>query len=229
MARETAQGKGGWGTVGAPLVCTTLVGCAITAIFFVAPTEKTMGVSQRIMYVHVPVAWLGLLGFVTAATSGGCYLARRDLRWDRWLQSAVELGWLCSTLTLMTGSLWARSAWNTWWTWEPRLTSAFILWAIYSGILIIRQSQEDAHRRARISAVLAVVGLLDIPMVVMATRWFRGMHPVSPQMEPAMRAVLLLSAVSMTAFFGMLLARRRAQLDLESAVAVLEQGGGRFG
>lgn len=200
-----------------------LLTAAFLAIFFVAPTERTMGEVQRIVYVHVSVAWLGLLGIVITAGTGLIYLIRRELAWDDWSQSAGELGWLASTLTLVTGSLWAREAWGTWWTWEPRLTTMFILWLIYSGYLIVRASQNDPHRRARLSAVLAIVGMLDVPPVVMATRWFRGMHPVAPQMEPVMRGVLLLSAVSFVAFFGLLLVLRRKQIRLEHAIATLEQ------
>ena len=90
-----------------------------------------MGDAQRIVYVHVAVAWLGLLGFVHRWPARRADVSlRRDLAWDHWSQAAAELGWLCCGLTLVTGSLWAHAAWGTWWTWDPRLTTAFILWAI---------------------------------------------------------------------------------------------------
>ena len=200
-----------------------LTTAAILAIFCFAPTEETMGHAQRIVYVHVSVAWLSLVGFAVMAGTGVAYLLGRNLSWDQWSQAAAELGWLASGLTLLTGSLWARAAWNTWWTWDPRLTAAFVLWAIYSGYLIVRASLEDPHRRARIGAVLAILGLLDVPLVVMATRLFRGVHPVAPQMEPSMRLTLLLSVASFTLLFAVLLARRRAQLHLESLLGTLEQ------
>jgi heme exporter protein C len=151
------------------------------------------------------------------------YLLRRDLAWDHWSQASAELGWLACTLTLVTGSLWASEAWGTWWTWDPRLTTAFILWLIYSGYLIVRSSQEEPHRRARVAAVVAIIGVLDVPLVILATRWFRGIHPVAPQMEPVMRGVLLLTAVSFVAFFGLLLVRRQRQIRLGRAIATLEQ------
>jgi len=200
-----------------------LMAAVILAVSLYAPTEATMGHAQRIVYVHVAVAWLGLAGFLVMAGAGALYLIRRDLAWDQWSQSAGELGWLCSLLTLVTGSLWAREAWGTWWTWEPRLTAAFVLWAVYSGYLIVRAGLEDPHRRARLGAVLAILGLLDVPLVLMATHWFRGIHPVSPEMDPKMRLVMLLSAVGFTAFFALLLVRRRWQLHLESLLASLEQ------
>jgi heme exporter protein C len=196
---------------------------AVLAACFLAPTESSMGQAQRIVYVHVPMAWLGLAGFLVMAGSGLAYLARRNLWWDRWFQAAGELGWLCSGLTLVTGSLWAHQAWGTWWEWDPRLTTAFILWAIYSGILMVRSSLDDPHRRARVGAVLAVLGGLDVPLVMMATRWFRGLHPVAPEMAPWMRITLLISVVGFTVFFVWLASRRRSQLGLAHWAAGLQR------
>jgi heme exporter protein C len=206
----------------AQTIVATLVTVAIVAIFLVAPTEETMGDAQRIVYIHVSVAWMGLASFVFMATTGGLYLARRNLAWDHWSQAALEIGWLCCSLTLATGSLWAHSAWNTWWTWDPRLTTAFVLWAMYSAALVLRSGVDDPHRRARIGAVVAIIGALDVPLVVMATRWFRGIHPKSPHMEPAMQLVLLVSVVCFTVFFTTLLFLRRRQLQLADALEELQ-------
>ena len=107
--------------------------------------------------------------------------------------------------------------------WDPRLTTSFILWAIYSGILIVRSSLEDSHQRARIGAVLAILGVLDIPLVVMATRWFRGMHPTTPTMAPTMRITLLISVLCFSVFFILLAVRRRGQLRLEHRLADLQR------
>ncbi len=204
------------------ILAAAAVAMAILAILFVAPTEATMGLAQRIVYIHVAMAWLGLAGFLVMAATAGIYLARRDLAWDQWSQSAAELGWLASSLTLATGSLWAHAAWNTWWTWDPRLMTSFILWAIYCGYLLVRGSLEEPHLRARLSAVVAITGVLDVPLVIMATRWFRGIHPVAPKMAPTMHGVLLVSVAGFTAFFALLLVRRRAQLRLESLLADYE-------
>jgi heme exporter protein C len=182
-----------------------------------------MGDSQRIVYIHVSVAWFGLLAFLLAAAGGVGYLARRDLAWDHWAQAAAEVGWLCTTLTLVTGSLWAHEAWNTWWTWDPRLTTSLILWTIYAGCFVVRGSIEDPHQRARAGAVLCIVGAADVPLVVTATRWFRGMHPVSPEMEPMMYLVLLSSVVAFTLFFVYLLIVRRNQLQLARQIDIRER------
>ena len=207
------------------------VGLAVAALFaltgwmvFVfAPREATMGDVQRIVYLHISVAWCSLAGAVAMGLTAAAYLIRRNPAWDRWSQAAAEIGWLCATLTLVTGSLWAHKAWNTWWTWEPRLTAMLVLWVVLGGYFLLRSSIEDVQRRARLSAVLAILALADIPMIIVATRWFRGMHPVTPQMDPRMRVVLLTSLVTFTALFVLLTVLRKRQLDLAARVASLEQ------
>jgi heme exporter protein C len=205
------------------LAAAIMVATAIIAIFLVAPTEATMGDAQRIVYIHVSVAWTALASFVIMAATGGMYLVRRNLQWDHWSRAAMEIGWLCCSLTLATGSLWAHSAWNTWWTWDPRLTTAFVLWSMYSAALVLRSSVDDPHRRARIGAVVAIVGLLDVPLVIMATRWFRGIHPKSPHMEPTMQAVLATSIACFTALFVVLVIMRRGQLQLSEKLDNLQE------
>jgi len=192
---------------------------AILAASCLAPTGVSLGFVQRIVYAHVPVAWLGLLGFVVMEISGLVYLARRDLKWDHWSQAAGELGWLACSLTLVTGSLWARAAWGTWWEWDPRLTTAFILWTVYTAILLVRSCWKDPHRRARVAAMLSMLGGLDVPWVVMSARWFRGLHPVAPEMAPLMRLWLIISVVGFTVLFIWLARRRRIQLGLASLAA----------
>jgi heme exporter protein C len=199
-----------------------LLAAAMLGVFLFAPEEQTMGPSQRIVYIHVSVAWFGLIGYLLAAASSFMYLLRRNIAWDDWAQAAAEVGWVCASLTLATGSLWAHEAWNTWWTWDPRLTTSLILWTIYAGYFVLRSSISDRNRRARVAAVLSIIGALDVPLVVMATRWFRGMHPVSPVMEPSMRVVLLLTAVALTIFFAYLVVFRRMQLALQREVHSLE-------
>jgi len=220
---DKAAGKTPWGAVVWSVLCFGFGAAPMAAIFLLAPREETMGDAQRILYVHVSVAWFGLLCFLIMAGTGVIYLLRRDLSWDHWSQSAAELGWLCTALTLITGSLWAHAAWNTWWTWDPRLATTFVLWAICSAYLIVRGSLEDPHRRARLSAVLAILGAVDLPLVIMATGWFRGIHPAAPDMEPPMRAVLLVSIGSFSVLFSILLKRRRAQLRLAAMLALREE------
>jgi heme exporter protein C len=196
---------------------------AMGLIFLYAPQETTMGDVQRIVYLHVAVAWCGLAGCAAMGVCGAIGLIRRDLAWDRWSQAAGEIGWLCATLTLATGSLWAHEAWNTWWTWEPRLTASLVLWTMYGGYFLVRVSIDDPERRARIAAVLTILAMADLPMVIMATRWFRGIHPVAPEMDPHMRLTLLASVVAFTGLFAVLTVVRQRQLTLAWRVASIER------
>ncbi|MAT68333.1 MAG: hypothetical protein CMJ58_02300 [Planctomycetaceae bacterium] len=191
-------------------------------VFFVAPTEATMGDVQRIVYLHVAVAWGGLAGASVMGCCGVAFLIHKKLAWDYWSQAAGEVGWLCATLTLVSGSAWAHEAWGTWWTWEPRLTASLVLWFIFAGIFLLRSAIDDPVRRARVGGVLALVGMSDIPLVIMATRWFRGVHPVSPAMEPRMRWVLLVTVICYTALFAYLVMRRRRQLEGMELASQLE-------
>jgi heme exporter protein C len=204
------------------LVVVSLLLAALLMAMQLAPMEQSMGQVQRILYIHVSVAWLGLLGFATMGGCAICYLFQRNLAWDHWSQAANEVGWLCSSLTLLTGSFWAHAAWGTWWTWDPRLTTSFVLWTLYSGCLIVRGSLHESHQSARITSSLAILGLLDLPLVIMATRWFRGIHPVSPEMEPMMLFTLLLNLLGFTLFFTLLFMRRRNQLGTECLLQELE-------
>ncbi len=211
-----------WRLMVGPLLFLCLLAPAILMIFLYAPAESTMGEVQRILYLHVPVAWCGLAGCLAMGTCGALYLLRRDLVWDHWSQAGAEVGWLCSTLTLATGALWARQAWGVWWTWEPRLTFSLVLWLIYAGFFVVRAGLEDPQRRARVSAVLALLGVADVPLILMATRWFRGVHPVTPEMDPCMRLTLVVAGVSFIVFFALLTFLRRQQLELAEQCASLE-------
>lgn len=206
-----------------PINWIILLTIAATALMISAtPADYAMGAIQRILYVHVSVAWLSLLGFIAMALFAAIHLFGRNLKWDVWAQAANELGWLCCTLTLLTGSIWARAAWGTWWTWEPRLTTTFILWLLYSGSLLVRYQSDARDRRAIICSILAVLGALDVPLIIMATRLFRGVHPVSPEMDSAMRMTLMISMASFTAIFIVVLVARKSQLTV--ATSAVHQG-----
>jgi heme exporter protein C len=159
---------------------------------------------------------------------GACsaaFMMRRSLVWDYWSQASAEVGLLCFTITLASGSLWAHEAWGVWWTWEARLTSALVLWLILAGICLARASVDDLQNRARIGAVLAILAIFDLPILIMATRWFRGVHPVAPQMDPRMRIALLAALLAFTPFFALLIRQRRLQIDLSARVLALETMG----
>jgi heme exporter protein C len=147
-------------------------------VFIFAPTEETMGDVQRIFYFHVASAWVGLAAFFVVFVAGIAYLRTYRLRWDMLALSSAEIGVVFISMALITGSLWARPTWNTWWTWDPRLTTSAILWTIYVVYLMLRGAVDEPLQRARLAAVFGIIGFIDVPIVFMAIRWWRTIHPV---------------------------------------------------
>jgi heme exporter protein C len=147
------------------------------ALFF-APTELVMGQVQRVFYFHIGTAWVGLLGFIIAALSGIVYLVTKDMKWDRFEVAAVEVSTVFFFLTIVLGSIWARPAWNTWWTWDPRLTTAAVTELIYIAYFMLRQGIDDSEKRARFGAVYTLLGGVSAPITFMVIRLFRTIHPV---------------------------------------------------
>lgn len=145
---------------------------------FVAPTEKVMGDVQRVFYFHVGAGWVALIGFVFTAGLSVVYLVTKDLKWDRIQVAAVEVSLVFFLINIILGSIWARPAWNTWWTWDPRLTTAAITELIYIAYFMLRQGIDDPDRRARFGAVYALIGGLSAPITFFAIRLFRTIHPV---------------------------------------------------
>ncbi len=147
------------------------------AALFVAPTERTMGLVQRIFYFHVPSAWTAFLAFFLTFVANIGYLVERDPKWD-WLGvSAAEVGLAFCTVVLVTGPIWAKPVWGIWWTWDARLTSTFVLWVLYVSYLLLRTLVTDAERRAIVSAVFGIFAFLDVPLVYLSIRLWRTQHP----------------------------------------------------
>jgi len=159
------------------IVSAVLLALATWLVFFYAPMELVMGQVQRIFYFHVANAWVGMLGFMVAAVAGIAYLRTHDLMWDIIEQAAVEISLVFFITTIVTGSIWAYPAWGTWWTWDPRLTTAAILEMIYIAYLMLRQGIEDPDRRARFGAVYTLIGGLSVPITFLSIRLFRTIHP----------------------------------------------------
>jgi len=156
---------------------------AIILVFGVAPDPVNLQTplerfSQRIFYFHVPTWWIGFLAFVVAAGAAVLYLITGHERWDVVGLSSVEIGVTFTTMGLVTGSIWAKPTWNTWWTWDPRLTTAAIGWLLYLGYLMLRGAIDNPERRARFAAVFAIIAFLSVPINFMAIRWWRTIHPV---------------------------------------------------
>ncbi|MDR5694068.1 MAG: cytochrome c biogenesis protein CcsA [Armatimonadota bacterium] len=187
-------------------------------VFLYVPTEREMGIIQRIFYFHVPLAWISFLAFLIVCIAGIQYLRQRSRWWDALGTCAAEIGVLFSTLVLITGSIWAKPIWGTWWTWEPRLVTFLILWFIYVGYLLLRAAAGDDERKARLAAVVGIVGFLDVPLVFFSARLLRGLSPVvftrqGAGLAPPMLWTLLVSLATFTLLFVLLL-RQRLFLEL---------------
>ncbi len=192
---------------------------AVGMVFFYAPTEAVMGDVQRVFYFHVSAGWVGMLSFLVAAVAGIFYLLRGDRRWDIAGLAAVEIGIVFIFINIVTGSIWARPIWNTWWTWDPRLTTATVMELIYLAYLMLRQGIEDPDRRARFGSVYAIVGFLSVPLTFFSARLFRTIHPVvigtnDPaaqgqfDMTPKMLKTFMFSLLTFTFVFADLLWHR---------------------
>lgn len=147
-------------------------------VFFYAPMEATMGQVQRVFYFHVAAGWVGMLGFIAAAICGIIYLINGKRFWDIVELAAVEIGMVFAFINVVTGSIWARPIWNTWWTWDPRLTTATIMLLIYAAYLMLRAGIDDPDRRARFGAIYAILGSLSVPLTYFSARLFRTIHPI---------------------------------------------------
>lgn len=182
---------------------------ALGMIFFYVPTEQSMGVVQRIFYFHVPVAWIALLSYVVVFVASIGYLKTRDERWDAVAASSAEIGFIFTTMFLITGMIWAKPAWGVWWTWSPRLTSALVLWFIYVAYLVVRGYAGEGERAARFSSVVGIIGFLDVPVVILSITLWRTQHPSALIFEgglaPSMLVTLQICIVAFTLLFVLLM------------------------
>jgi heme exporter protein C len=181
----------------------------------VAPEDTVQGPPQRIFYVHVPSAWIGFLALGVVFAASIAYLRTRNPVYDDIAGASGAVGAVFITGVLVTGPLWARPAWGVFWVWDPRLTSFFVLWLLAASYLTLRRQVTEPGRRARYSAVLGIVGFLDVPVVYLSVSWWRGLHPAQvvitrdgPQMPAAMLATLAVGLVAFTALFLYLTALR---------------------
>ena len=203
---------------------------ALYAALVYAPTERVQGNVQRIFYFHVPLAWVAYLAFFVVFVASIAYLRTRSGWWDALARSSAEVGLLFTTLVLVTGSLWARPIWGTWWSWDARLTTTLILWFIYVGYLMLRSSVADEARAARYSAVLGIIGFVDVPIIHQSVVWWRTLHPEpvvlasgGPQMPPSMLLTLGVSLVAFTVLYAFLVRLRMSVERLQADVRALRR------
>ncbi len=182
----------------------------IWLVFMVAPLDAVQGEPFRIFYFHVPIAWVAYLAFFIVFVASILYLWRKDERWDWLARSAAEIGTVFTTLVLITGSLWGRTIWNSWWAWDdPRLTTTFILWFIYVGYLMLRSYTGRTASGARAAAVLGIIGFVDVPIDYLSVTWWRTAHPPTTYVQSVLPTsagtVLMFSLATFTLLFSFLL------------------------
>lgn len=204
---------------------------SIWMIFFYTPIDALQGETQRILYLHVPTAWVGMLSFIILALAGIIYLFRPDARLDWLARAAAEVGLVFLTITLILGSLWGKPIWGAWWVWDGRLTATLILWFMYVGYLMLRGYMGRTVESARAGAVIGVIGAIDVPIIYLSVNWWRGQHPlqqvgVQDALPPQAVITLMVALVSVTLLYVFMLLQayqlQRLQTQAQILRAVVE-------
>ena len=217
------------------LLITSALLMAITLylIYFWAPTEQNLGISQRIFYFHVPLGWIGMVSIIVVAIASIMHLLTGRQKWDDLAYSTAELGVIYASLILVTGSIWGKPAWGVWWTWDPKLTTTLILWFIYVAYLMIRAYGPTGSQGKRFASVIALIGAIDAPIIYMASIWWRTAHPplnIGPAAAEGdalesskIYITLLVSVIAFTVMYISLLTERYAMRKSESDLDEIHQ------
>ncbi len=197
----------------------------LSAGFLYAPRDAVQGNVQRIMYLHVPSVLTAYLAFGVVFLASLAYLFSQRSRWDRLAGASAEVGVVFTGLTLVSGSVWGKPTWGTWWTWDARLTTTALLFLIYVSYLLVRGMVEDRERAARFSAVVGIIGAIDVPIIHFSVQWFRTLHqpatllrPQAPTMDATMVFTLLLNVGAFILFYVYLTRMRFHLTQLEEGI-----------
>ena len=150
----------------------------LALILFFTPVEAVMGPVQKVFYFHLSAAWAGMLSFIFGAVAGAVYLVTRRFRWDGISLSAIEVGLVFAIIAIVSGMVWAHPIWNTWWVWDPRLTTTAIMAMIYLAYFILRSGLSSPETRARLAGIYAILAVFTVPLTFFSIRLFRTIHPV---------------------------------------------------
>ena len=196
-----------------------LMALTLFLVYFWAPTEQNLGVSQRIFYFHVPLGWIGMVSIVVVAVASFTHLATGRQKWDDLAHSTAELGIIYASLILVTGAIWSKPVWGVWWTWDPKLTTTLVLWFIYVGYLMVRAYGPAGTQGRRFASVIALIGAIDAPIIYMATEWWRTAHPennIPGDLDYRILLTLLVSVAAFTVMYICLLIERYSLRKSES-------------
>ncbi len=196
-------------------------------IFVYAPIEKTMGVVQKVFYIHVSCAWIGMLAFVVVFGFSIRYLIKRDSISNHLALASAEIGTVFITGVLLTGPLWARPIWNTWWTWDPRLTTTVVMWFMYLAYIML-QSGGFSESRRKFAAVYGIIAFINVPLVFFSARWWRSIHPIVITgaefgLSGPMKLIMFFTLGTFTVIYVYFLALRFTSLTLAERISRLKE------
>ena len=194
--------------------------------------DAVQGELSRILYVHVPAAWLAYVAFGVTMVASAIYLWKKDLRWDRRALASAEIGVLFTGLTIALGMIWGKTTWGVWWTWDARLTLTAIMFFVYVGYLALRRTTDDLDARAKRAAILGVLAVAQVPLVHFSVVWWRSLHqpptlikPEGLSMDTSMVVTLFIAVFSFTAMYVAMMFKRTELARLEDDVLMDEQTG----
>jgi heme exporter protein C len=194
-----------------------------------APTELTQGPAQRIFYIHIGSAIITYVAYAVTCVASIAFLWRRGEAWDMLARASAEVGLLLNTILLLSGAIWGKAIWGTWWSWDARLTSTLILWFIYAGYLMLRAYGGDTPQIARSAAAVGIIGVIDIPIINQSVRWWRTLHPApiveraNPALPPEMLGAMFVALLAFLLLYAFLTLQRFRVEQLGAAVGQLRQ------
>ena len=218
--------RGGWFRAHSGMMVAGAVAVVLVTGMMLVPADASQGDVQRLMYVHVPAAWVGYLAFLVVFLASVGYLWRRTARLDHLAAACAEVGVLFTAVAIASGSIWGKATWGKWWDWDPRLTTTAIMLLAYAAYLLLRQSIADRRRRARLAAVFGVLAFVNVPVVHFSVLWWRSLHQPPTILrpgDPTIDHLLLAQLIASVAVFSLAfvwLVRERVRLErIREAVA----------
>lgn len=208
------------------IIAGVLITAAFAMVLFYAPIELNMGLVQKVFYFHMASAWVGMLAFLMAVIFAILFLRTRDLKWDYLEASSVEIGLVFTLVCNFSGMIWAKAAWNTWWTWDPRLTTTTIMAFTYIAYLLLRRGVDDPQKRAQFGAIYAIIGFATVPLTFFSSRLLRTIHPVlfgsgaamDMNLTPEMLHTMIASVIAFTVLYAALLIFRADIMTRQEAL-----------
>jgi len=213
-----------------PWIVMAIAGLQTFVAAMTVPPDAVQQELSRILYVHVPAAWLAYAAFLFTMFASAMYLWRRDLKWDRRAMASAEVGVMFTGLVLALGMIWAKPTWGVWWTWDARVTLTAILFFVYLGYLALRRTTDSLDVRAKRSAIFGIFAVVQIPVIHFSVVWWRGLHqapsllkPESPEMDTAIVLTLLFAVANFTAIYIAMMFKRVELARLEDELLLAQQ------